>query len=133
MNAAIAAQLERYSTSRRSFSAGHPGVRYTERLTSLFPEPLNHVFLTNSGSEAVDTALKVALAYSQGRWRGVQRFVSLAERRDTTAWDSAVCPSVDSSKIARPSAPCCPARRSYSPYARYRAQRVLPGLPQHRR
>lgn len=63
INAAIATQLEQLDFAH-SFNAGHPWVfEYTERLTSLFPEPLNHVFLTNSGSEAVDTALKIALAY----------------------------------------------------------------------
>ena len=38
-----------------------------EQLTKLTPENMNHVFFTNSGSESVDTALKIALAYQRER------------------------------------------------------------------
>ncbi|MDA0224591.1 MAG: aspartate aminotransferase family protein [Proteobacteria bacterium] len=47
-----------------SFSIGHPlPFQVAERIARLTPEGLNHVFFTNSGSESVDTALKMALAY----------------------------------------------------------------------
>lgn len=47
-----------------SFSIGHPlPFQVAERIARLTPEGLNHVFFTNSGSESVDTALKIALAY----------------------------------------------------------------------
>jgi beta-alanine--pyruvate transaminase len=36
-------------------------------LRTLLPDPLKHVFFTNSGSESVDTALKTALAYHRAR------------------------------------------------------------------
>ncbi len=37
--------------------------RLAQQLTALAPENLSHCFFTNSGSESVDTALKIALAY----------------------------------------------------------------------
>lgn len=47
-----------------SFSFGHPqSFALAERLVELMPGDLNHAFFTNSGSESVDTALKMALAY----------------------------------------------------------------------
>jgi beta-alanine--pyruvate transaminase len=51
-----------------SFQLGHPlAFTFAERLARLAPGDLNHVFFTNSGSEAVETALKIALAYHQAR------------------------------------------------------------------
>ncbi len=48
------------------FQFGHPlAFQLAERLTDLAPEGLNRVCLTNSGSEAADTATKIARAY----WR----------------------------------------------------------------
>ena len=47
-----------------SFQFGHPQAFETaSRIAALAPADLDHVFFTNSGSEAVDTALKIALAY----------------------------------------------------------------------
>jgi beta-alanine--pyruvate transaminase len=46
------------------FQFGHPKVfALASRVAALAPGDLDHVFFTNSGSEAVDTALKIALAY----------------------------------------------------------------------
>jgi beta-alanine--pyruvate transaminase len=46
------------------FQMGHPRVfELAARLTALAPQGLDHVFFTNSGSESVDSALKIALAY----------------------------------------------------------------------
>ncbi|MDC1298680.1 aspartate aminotransferase family protein [Pseudomonadales bacterium] len=63
INAAIAHQLESLDFAH-SFNSGHPlAFQYASRLVQHVPDPLNHVFFTNSGSESVDTALKIALAY----------------------------------------------------------------------
>jgi beta-alanine--pyruvate transaminase len=49
-----------------SFQMAHPlQFELAARLTSMVPDDLDHAFFTNSGSEAVDTALKIALAYHQ--------------------------------------------------------------------
>ena len=51
-----------------AFQMGHPlSFQLAERLAGLLPADLDHVFFTNSGSEAVDTALKIALAYHRAR------------------------------------------------------------------
>ena len=50
------------------FNFGHPAAfEAAEMLAAIAPEGLNHVFFTNSGSESVDTALKIALAYQKER------------------------------------------------------------------
>ena len=51
-----------------AFGWGHPAAfELSSRLATLLPGDLDHVFYGNSGSEAVDTALKVALAYHRQR------------------------------------------------------------------
>ncbi len=50
------------------FQMGHPAsFALAQRLAALAPGDLDHVFFANSGSEAVDSALKIALAYHQSR------------------------------------------------------------------
>ena len=51
-----------------SFNFGHPtAFEFANRLGEILPEGLDRVFFTNSGSESVDTALKIALAYQRAR------------------------------------------------------------------
>ena len=60
-----------------AFQVGHPeAFRLAERLAAMAPANLNYVFYTNSGSEAVDTALKMAIAYHRSRGEaGRMRFI----------------------------------------------------------
>jgi beta-alanine--pyruvate transaminase len=54
-----------------AFQMGHPlGFELARRLAEIAPEGLDRIFFTNSGSESVDTALKIALAYHRARGEG---------------------------------------------------------------
>jgi beta-alanine--pyruvate transaminase len=59
------------------FQHGHPQqFKLSSRLALMAPGDLDHVLYANSGSEAVDTALKVALAYHRNRGEGSRtRFI----------------------------------------------------------
>ncbi len=60
------------------FQRAHPSsFELAQRIAALTPEPLNRVFFVNSGSESVDTAMKIVLAYHRARGDGQrQRFIS---------------------------------------------------------
>jgi beta-alanine--pyruvate transaminase len=54
-----------------AFQMSHPlAFELARRIAELAPKPLGHVFFCNSGSEAVDTALKIALAWHRVRGEG---------------------------------------------------------------
>lgn len=61
-----------------SFQMGHPGAfALAERLADIAPAapdggPLDRIFFANSGSEAVDTALKIAIAYQRAIGQGTR-------------------------------------------------------------
>ncbi|MCY3813460.1 MAG: aspartate aminotransferase family protein [Gammaproteobacteria bacterium] len=66
--AAAIAEQARTLDYTTAFQVGHPTVfRLAERIAGMAPDDLDAVFFTNSGSESVDTALKIALAYHQAR------------------------------------------------------------------
>jgi beta-alanine--pyruvate transaminase len=55
------------------FQFGQPqAFELASRVAAMAPEHLNHTFFCNSGSEAVDTALKIALAYHQLKGEGTR-------------------------------------------------------------
>jgi beta-alanine--pyruvate transaminase len=94
------------------FQMGHPAAfELASALVKVAPDGLEHVFFTNSGSESVDTALKIALAYHRlrgdaartrllGRERGyhgvgfggISVGGMVANRK---AWPTAMIPGVD--------------------------------------
>jgi len=67
---AVKAQLDELDYAV-AFQAHHPAAfELATALTARAPAHLNHVFFTNSGSEACDTALKIALGYHKARGEG---------------------------------------------------------------
>ena len=69
---AVAAQLESIDYAP-SFQLGHPlAFRFAERLAEIAPPGLDRIFFTGSGSESVDTALKIALAYQRAIGQGTR-------------------------------------------------------------
>ncbi len=64
-----------------AFQMGHPiAFQFASRLTQLLEPDFDHVFFTNSGSESVDTALKIALAYHRARGEGTRQRLIGRER-----------------------------------------------------
>jgi len=76
IKAAILKQLDEMDYAP-SFQMGHPkAFELAARHAALLPGDLNHAFYCNSGSEAVDSALKIALAYQRARGQGTRtRFI----------------------------------------------------------
>ncbi len=56
-----------------TFQLAHPSAfRLATKLAAITPDGLDRIFFTNSGSEAVDTALKIALAYQRAIGQGAR-------------------------------------------------------------
>ncbi|QBQ99431.1 aspartate aminotransferase family protein [Paraburkholderia pallida] len=54
-----------------TFQMGHPlAFEAARKIADIMPAGLDRIFFTNSGSESVDTALKIALAYHRSRGEG---------------------------------------------------------------
>ena len=69
---AVATQLETLDYAP-PFQMGHPpAFALANALVKIAPKGLDHVFFTNSGSESVDTALKIALACQRVRGQGTR-------------------------------------------------------------
>ena len=59
------------------FGLGHPAsFALADQVAKLTPTEMNHVFFVNSGSEAIDTALKMVMSYHSARSENRHRFVS---------------------------------------------------------
>jgi beta-alanine--pyruvate transaminase len=56
-----------------TFQLGHPlPFELAQRLSAMMPAGLDRIFFTNSGSESVDTALKIALAVQRAKGQGTR-------------------------------------------------------------
>ncbi len=65
------------NTYTAPFGLGHPAsFELADKVAQLTPEGMNHVFFVNSGSEAIDTALKMVMSYHSARGENRHRFVS---------------------------------------------------------
>src|SRR6201995_1752608 len=95
-----------------TFQMGHPlACEAASKVANLMPEGLDRVFFTNSGSESVDTALKIALAYHRARGEATRRRLIGPERGyhgvgfggisvggilpNRKMWSNSMLPSVD--------------------------------------
>jgi beta-alanine--pyruvate transaminase len=78
--AAVARQLQTLDFTP-SFMRGHPGAfALADGIAALTPKNLDHIFFCNSGSEAVDTAIKIALAYHHARKEAQRTYIVSRER-----------------------------------------------------
>ncbi len=108
---AVANQLETMDYAP-PFQMGHPpAFALANELVKIAPAGLDHVFFTNSGSEAVDTALKIALAWQRARGEATRTRLIGRERgyhgvgfggisvggiaANRKAWSTALLPGVD--------------------------------------
>jgi beta-alanine--pyruvate transaminase len=80
----IAAAIQQQVTTldfAPTFQMGHPApFQLAERLSQMLPGDLDHVFFANSGSEAVDSALKIAIAYHRVCGQGTRQRLIGRER-----------------------------------------------------
>jgi len=108
---AVAAQLETLDYAP-PFQMAHPAAfALANELVKIAPTGLDHVFFGNSGSEAVDTALKIALAYHRARGEATRTRLIGRERAyhgvgfggisvggiapNRKTWSTALLPGVD--------------------------------------
>ena len=103
-----------------AFQMGHPqAFELANRIIDIAPDGIEHVFYTNSGSEAVETALKLAIAYHRARGDGARTRLIGRERGYhgvnfggiRTPVDPAIGSTITAAMV---SAPCSATMRSSS-------------------
>ncbi len=109
-----------------AFQMGHPiAFELANRLAKIAPPGLDRIFFTNSGSESVDTALKIAIAYHRARGAGQRtRFIGREKGYHGVGFGGmSVGGMVNNRKIFR--LLHAARRRSPAAYPGHRAQRLL--------
>ena len=119
-----------------SFQMGHPiAFDFAERLAAIAPGPdgakLDRVFYTGSGSESVDTALKIAIAYQRAIGQGTRTRLIGRERGYHGVGFGGI--SVGGLVNNRRVFPQLPARRPPAPHPRPRPERLREGPARARR
>ena len=80
LNDAVQAQLAKMAHVMFGGLTHEPAIRLVEKLVAITPEPLNAVFLVDSGSISVEVAMKMAIQYWQAAGKPAkQRFISLRQ------------------------------------------------------
>ncbi|MGI5166116.1 adenosylmethionine--8-amino-7-oxononanoate transaminase [Spirillospora sp. CA-253888] len=97
LDAAVTAQLGKMAHVMFGGLTHPPAVRLAEKLVELTPAPLTKVFFTDSGSVAVEVAIKMALQYwrSQGRPERHRLLTVRGGYHGDTFGDMAVCDPVN--------------------------------------
>ena len=112
------------------FQLGHPAsFELARRVSALTPEGLDRVFFVNSGSEAVDTVMKIAYAYHRARGEGQRnKFVSRERAyHGVNLGGTALAGLVKNREAFGPGVPgVCHLRHTWDPQNRYSK-----GQPEH--
>ncbi len=72
LNRAIERQLGKMAHVMFGGLTHEPAVRLAQQLVNMTPQPLEHVFFADSGSVAVEVAIKMAIQYQSARYHGAQ-------------------------------------------------------------